>query len=127
MRARLLIVGLITVAGGFLPCYAGGKEIPSDSIAINGSPQRGRVVIEQFRCGSCHIVPGIPNADGMVGPPLNQIASRTFIAGEFQNNLQTLIRWIQAPTSMKPKTDMPDLGLTEQQAADVAAYLERLH
>jgi len=63
----------------------------------------------------------------MVGPPLNQIASRTFIAGEFQNNLQTLIRWIQAPTSMKPKTDMPDLGLTEQQAADVAAYLERLH
>ena len=127
MRTRLLIVALITVGGGFLPCDAGGKQNPSDSVAINGSPQRGRAVIEQFRCGSCHIVPGIPGADGMVGPPLNQIASRTFIAGEFQNNLQTLIRWIQAPTSMKPKTDMPDLGLTEQQAADVAAYLERLH
>lgn len=31
-----------------------------------------------------------------------------------------------SPRSMKPKTAMPDLGLSGQQAKDVAAYLETL-
>lgn len=91
-----------------------------------GSPERGEIVIQQFQCGSCHTIPGISNAEGVVGPPLNSIARRTFIAGEFQNNSQNLIEWVQTPTSMKPKTLMPDLGLTEQQATDAAAYLETL-
>lgn len=73
------------------------------------------------------MIPGISNADGVVGPPLTHISRRTFIAGEFQNNPENLVRWIQAPTSMKPKTLMPVLGLTERQATDVAAYLQTLH
>jgi len=124
MRIHLLIASLVTAVCGLLPGCAGANQTPGDTVA--GSPQRGQAVIEHFRCGSCHIVPGISNADGLVGPPLNRIAIRTFIAGEFQNNPQNLIHWVQAPTSMKPKTLMPVLGLSEQQATDVAAYLETL-
>jgi cytochrome c1 len=36
------------------------------------------------------------------------------------------VHWIESPTSMKPKTAMPDLGLTQTQATDVAAYLQTL-
>lgn len=126
MRIHLLIASLITIACGLLSGCAGGKQTFRSSLMIAGSSQRGQTVIEQFRCGSCHIIPGISSADGVVGPPLNKMSRRTYIGGEFQNNPQNLIHWIEAPTSMKPKTDMPDLGLTEQQAADVAAYLETL-
>jgi cytochrome c1 len=54
------------------------------------------------------------------------MGSRTMIAGDFPNMPENLAHWVQAPTSMKPKTAMPDLGLTDQQARDVAAYLETL-
>ena len=32
-----------------------------------------------------------------------------------------------APQTMKPKTAMPSLGLSEPQSRDVVAYLETLH
>jgi cytochrome c len=72
------------------------------------------------------MIPGVPGAHGTFGPPLNLMALRTYIAGEFPNDLENLTRWIQAPTAMKPKTTMPDLGLSEQEAAHAAEYLETL-
>lgn len=55
------------------------------------------------------------------------LARTTYLAGEIPNNPANLVHWVQAPTSLKPATTMPDLGLSEQQARDVAAYLETLH
>lgn len=106
----------------------GGKQLgvhPSD--IGNGDPGRGKQVIEHYGCGKCHTIPGIHNARGVFGPPLNYMGSRTIIAGEFPNFPSNLTRWVQSPSSMKPKTAMPDLGLTEEQARDAAAYLETLH
>ena len=117
---------LIFAACGMLCGCLGGKEFHAAPAEIAGSPQRGQVIVQQFRCGSCHMIPGIDGAHGVVGPPLNQMSRRTYIAGEFQNVPENLVHWIEAPTSMKPKTDMPDLGLNEQQASDAAAYLETL-
>lgn len=92
----------------------------------SGNPDRGEQAIVQYGCGKCHTIPGIHDAYGVVGPPLAKVGSRTIIGGEFPNVPSTLARWVQSPTSMKPKTAMPDLGLTEQQSRDVAAYLETL-
>lgn len=93
---------------------------------LAGSARRGAVVIQQFRCGTCHVIPGIQGAHGVFGPPLNLMSRRTLIAGEFPNTPYNLTHWVQAPTSMKPKTRMPDLGLTEEEAEDVSAYLQTL-
>jgi len=60
------------------------------------------------------------------GPPLTSFGDRTYIAGNFPNVPKNLVHWIMAPQMMKPKTAMPDLGLSEQQARDVAAYLYTL-
>lgn len=92
----------------------------------SGNPDRGQQAIVHYGCGKCHTIPGIHDAYGVVGPPLAKVGSRTIIGGEFPNLPSTLARWVQSPTSMKPKTAMPDLGLTEQQSRDVAAYLETL-
>lgn len=88
--------------------------------------RRGAFVIEQAQCGSCHEIPGIPSADGLAGPPLRGFAERTMIAGVAANTPADLIEWLRAPQTVLPGNAMPDMGLSEQQASDVAAYLDGL-
>jgi cytochrome c1 len=38
-----------------------------------------------------------------------------------------MVRWLQAPQKLKPGSAMPDLGLSERDARDIAAYLETLN
>ena len=104
----------------------GGRYTPSAEIVPGGSAERGAQIIERYDCGSCHVIPGISGAGGMVGPPLLWFARRTFIAGELPNTPPNLIRWVRNPPSVEPGTAMPVLGLDEQQARDVAAYLYTL-
>jgi cytochrome c len=58
----------------------------------------------------------------MVGPPLTAFGRRSYIAGEVPNTAAFLIRCIEVPQSIEPGTDMPDPGVTEGQARDIAAY-----
>jgi cytochrome c len=111
---------LIAGCGGISTAIAGTRGSNTDSTA------RGKATIEIYQCGKCHTIPGIPGANGVVGPPLESVADRTYIGGNFPNNPETLTHWIMAPQTMKPKTAMPSLGLSESQSRDVVAYLETL-
>ena len=104
----------------------GGQNLPGYAVVTGGNPQTGRAIIRQYNCGSCHTIPGVRNANGLVGPPLMFFGRRTFIAGELPNSPENLVRWITSPKSVEPGTAMPALGLSEQQARDVAAYLYTL-
>ncbi len=37
-----------------------------------GDIEAGRDAIVHYGCGACHVIPGIPNANAYVGPPLNE-------------------------------------------------------
>ncbi|HEX6003152.1 MAG TPA: c-type cytochrome [Burkholderiales bacterium] len=88
---------------------------------------RGRVAIQQYACVSCHRIPGVTGPEARVGPPLAGIASRKFIGGVLPNTTENLVRWIRAPQRYSGRlTAMPDLGVTERDARDIAAYLETL-
>ena len=104
----------------------GGRSTQAVEVVPGGNPQVGAELIESFRCGACHMIPGIRDADGLVGPPLIKFARRTYVGGEVPNTAPNLIRWIQDPKAIEPGTAMPELGLNEQQARDVAAYLYTL-
>jgi cytochrome c2 len=91
-----------------------------------GNPLRGTVAIQNYGCGACHNIPGIPNADALVGPPLNAWAERRYISGKLPNEPQHLIRWIRFPQEIEPGTAMPNLGVSEQEARDISAYLYTL-
>jgi cytochrome c1 len=39
------------------------------------------------------------------------------------NSPDNLTRWLMDPPSLKPGTAMPRVGLTEQQAQDITAFL----
>jgi cytochrome c len=118
----IAFAGAALVAGG----CAGGQVLPSYNVMPRIDAVQGKRVIEQFKCGSCHTIPGIRGANGVFGPPLMQFGRRSYIAGNFPNAPSTLMQWIMDPPAMKPKTAMPTLGLDEDQARDAAAYLETL-
>jgi hypothetical protein len=60
-----------------------------------------------------------------VGPSLAELARRTHIAGVLPNDPQNIVRWILNPPAMDPYTAMPALGVTEQDARDMAEYIYR--
>lgn len=93
---------------------------------VGASPARGARLIVVYGCGSCHVIPGVPAAEGRVGPPLTDYADRTFVAGKLRNEPDALVRWIRDPQLVTPGTAMPALGVTELDARDIAAYLYTL-
>ncbi len=99
------------------------RPVPEDEPATGGNPRNGKQLIQQFGCGSCHSIPGVPGATATVAPSLEKIKSRQFLAGRLTNTPENLQKWIRKPRSVDPKTAMPDVGLDEKQARDVAAYL----
>jgi cytochrome c len=91
--------------------------------AVGGDPKRGRDLVIRYSCGSCHEIPGIEGTKGLVGPPLGSVGRRTVIAGVLANTPDNMARWISHPQSVVPGNAMPDMGLSDPQARDVAAYL----
>lgn len=119
-RAVVLIAAAVSLTG----CdRASGDQAHMISNADAG---RGRAAIRRYGCGSCHSIPGVTGAAGLVGPPLGQVASRVYIAGVLSNEPDNMIRWIQNPPSVDDKTAMPNMGVTARDARDIAAYLYTL-
>lgn len=93
------------------------------TLVTGGDPHRGPAAIFKYGCGSCHTIAGIANARGLVGPPLTGIGARMYVAGVLPNNPDNIVRWIQDPKGVDEKTAMPKLGVSKQDATDIAAYL----
>jgi cytochrome c2 len=92
------------------------------SEATGGNPERGKDAIGKHGCVACHTIDGI-SSEAMVGPPLTRMAARSYLAGNMQNNAGNLIRFIQHPRAVHNDTAMPEMGLTDEEARDIAAYL----
>jgi len=95
-------------------------------IVDGGNAERGRGLIRAYGCGSCHTIPGIRGAIAYVGPNLDGIASRSYIAGVLPNDPENMVRWLKNPPAVDSKTAMPFLGINERDARDMAEYLYRL-
>ena len=98
----------------------------AERISEANAPERGRIAISQYACAACHIIPGVPSSYPNIGPPLTGMASRRMIAGRLANTPDNMIRWLSGPNVIKPNTAMPDMGVTDAGARDIAAYLATL-
>lgn len=114
------------VACAVLLCAGCAEQAPQVQIA-GADAERGRVAIRQYGCVACHAVPGVRNPGGNVGPPLAGLAKRGYIGGVLPNTPDQLVRWLLDPPGVDPRTAMPDVGLNEAEARDIAAYLYTLH
>jgi cytochrome c len=90
-----------------------------------GDPERGGALVMKYGCPACHILP-VAGPEGMVGPSLDDMGGRSYIAGRFPNEEIWMSLWLQEPQELKPGTTMPDLNVNERDARDMAAYLATL-
>lgn len=88
-----------------------------------GDAARGQRLLAQYQCGRCHLIPDVPAAIGTSAPALTAWGRRSYIAGQLQNEPQNLQRWLRSPRSVVPGAAMPDLGVSEADARDMAAHL----
>jgi len=89
-------------------------------------PHAEAKAVMSAQCSACHRIPGVAGASGDIGPSLKGIAKRPQIAGKLPNDQANMVRWLMHPQQVSPGTAMPELGLTQAQAAKIAAYLATL-
>ncbi len=123
MKGKVLLAPVLPILLLF-GCTGGRTTAPYRLTA--GDARDGRNIILASGCGACHSIPGIHAAKGEIGPPLNSFSRRSMIAGELPNTPDNLVRWIENPPAVESGTAMPNLGLDDKQARDVAAYLYTL-
>jgi cytochrome c oxidase subunit 2 len=112
-------------------------------MSMKGDPAAGFKTYSSQACIGCHTVKGNPASVGVVGPNLTHVASRyTIAAALYPNDAQHLRYWVKNTHMDKPDVLMPVLGkgqldpatgkisplgtLTDQQIADIVAYLQEL-
>jgi putative membrane protein len=117
--ATLGCIALVAAIG--TSCTSGQARMAAS--VTGGDLKRGEAAIFKYGCGSCHTIAGIANAHGLVGPPLTGVAARMYIAGVLPNTPENIVTWIKNPKAVDEKTVMPTLGVTDQDATDIAAYL----
>ena len=90
---------------------------------VVGDAERGVAAMQQYACTTCHTIPGMVGAAAHVGPPLAGIGDRKYLGGRLPNSPENMVKWIRHPREISPQSLMPDLGVTEEHARDMAAYL----
>ena len=97
-------------------------------VPVEGNAERGREVFRVSGCLGCHNLAPYPGTEAKTedlafekhgenehGPNLRGVASKV--------NREWLYAWIKDPAKYWPATRMPNLRLSDQDAADVAAYM----
>lgn len=66
---RLVPITVLAVVATFFPAHAPARDEPATA------PREVVAVINQGGCGNCHVIPGVPGADGEVGPDLSKLGT----------------------------------------------------
>jgi putative membrane protein len=122
-------VALICLTFGLVSCTTDlqfKSSFKEALAATGGDSHRGQAAIERYGCGTCHTIPGIRGAYGLVGPPLTKMALRTYIAGVLTNTPENMERWIKDPPAVDRQTAMPKLGVANRDLRDIVGYLYTL-
>jgi len=92
---------------------------PAAATVPAGDPVRGRALVEEKGCLGCHRIGENPTERGTFGrdfgPALDRVGDKV--------SAEWLYDWVRDPKRYFPTTNMPDLRLTDAEAADVTAYL----
>jgi cytochrome c oxidase assembly factor CtaG/cytochrome c2 len=118
--ARVATPPVILILALLCGCDQSGTSLAADA---GERENRGISLIVHYGCGSCHEIPGIRSANGVVGPPLEQFGRRVYVAGMLRNSPENLAAWLRNPQAIIPGNAMPDMGMSEADARAIADYL----
>jgi len=89
-----------------------------------GDQEKGRVLVNSLGCMGCHQIQ--PEPDPSYDPTVDAIRTEqgpNLIGLGSKVNREWLLGWLKNPYSYHPDTKMPNLRLSDQEAADISAYL----
>ena len=101
-------------------CSSSKAPQPNAASARVSAPE----LMIHYGCPTCHVIPHVPGAVGKVGPSLDDLAQRSYLAGTLQNSPANLVRWLQHPQQIHPGTAMPEMGVPSADAVRIAAFLQ---
>lgn len=106
----------------------GGREKVSESApaaipGASGDPARGQMLVVQYGCQRCHVIPGVKGPQGRSGPVLTGMGTRQLINGKIPNTPENMVSWLLNPQAMDPNTAMPGSGATPEDARDMSAFM----
>lgn len=122
-RLRGLRTGAVLLCA-LLASACGSEKTPSR--VERGDPERGRLLTQQYQCAACHFIPEVQGVGGDAGPSLKYMGRLSYIAGSIPNQPENMIRFLQNPPEVKPGTLMPALGISEEEARHMAAFMYTL-
>ncbi len=124
MRTKAIQLSIAVAVAFFLSACSGQVSgVPEPRPSSKDAIETGRRLIVSYGCGACHSIPGVPGANGTVGPPLDHFYEHMYIAGRLTNTEDNLVTWIRNPQQVIPGDAMPNMGVSESDARDIAAYL----
>jgi len=104
--------------------FENSTEYESRALPVKGDASRGEEVVESVGCMACH--------EAHPAPTEKEQLTREHLRQEFGPNLfglgsktskEWIFSWLKDPKSYHKATRMPNLRLTDQEAADIAEYL----
>jgi cytochrome c oxidase subunit 2 len=105
--------------------WVAAQKAPPVEPESTSAEASGKRVFLAVGCVACHTINGVSN--GVLGPNLTHLGSRTTIAGAiYDNNPEMLKKWIADPKGRKPGTTMLQLPMSPDQLSSLVAYLTSL-
>ena len=102
------------------------SEKPTYPAAPSGDAARGKQVFESVGCAGCHIIDANATRDQYF-PTINRLHGPNLIRTGSKVDKGWLYAWVKNPKQYFPDTNMPNLRLTDAEAADVTEYIWSNH
>lgn len=139
----LVLVGCTSQANVPPPTVAPTSE-PAAVVDAEAGPQAvALAAFKQGGCGACHVIPGVPNARGVIGPDLSnitEVAAETMASSEYTGKAATVEDFLRESILEPDVYIAPDCGgspcqkgimppslgqgLSPEQLSAVIAYLQ---
>jgi len=120
---RAVVALALLVAAGISGVACGPNRVEAARALTGGEPERGRELARRYSCGSCHVIPGVSEDTRKLGPTLEGVARREKLGGQVANTPENMKLWIKDPHAMKRGSAMPKLGVSSDDARDLAAFM----
>ncbi|HCI44067.1 MAG TPA: hypothetical protein DE315_00830 [Candidatus Omnitrophica bacterium] len=106
--------------------FANNPEYPAASIPLEGAIQKGKEIVSSVGCMGCHRIEPRDPSEALTRDTLRREQGPNFSGLGSKTSKAWLYNWLKNPHSYNPRTKMPNLRLSDEEAAHVAAYLASL-
>ncbi len=98
------------------------SEVIDYSDPPRGDESRGEDLFNTIGCTGCHLNDAEASRDDLF-PQINRMHGPNLVRTGSKVDAGWLFAWLKDPKAFNPETRMPSLRLTDQEAADLVAYL----